>query len=62
MTPSYEKPFFSKCQLKIELILESEPKNAKSLCLTAIKDISKQSGGCKALKLLGFVAKEIGKA
>ena len=45
---------FHNARLKSTSFSNSELKIAKSLCLTASQDISKQSGGCKALLLFSF--------
>ena len=46
-------------QLRLELILGSEPEIAKSLCPLAGKDISKQSGSFRAQLLFSFEAHKL---
>ena len=55
----YERPLFTESQLKIGIIPNSECKNAKSLCLKASKDISKQSGSFRAQLLFSFDAHKL---
>ena len=62
-TTLYEKPLFTESQLRIGVNPNSECKNAKSLCLKAGKDISKQSGRFGAQLIYSFEAQRtMGKA
>ena len=58
-TTLYENPLFTESQLRIGINPNSECKNAKSLCLKAGKDISKQSGSFRAPLFFSFEAHKL---